>query len=237
MKALAESLSNEELAYVCLGGFQDEGSKSVIGSAGMQVVGAAGETTNRYQDKGFPVLVMADGPAGLRLNKDYGKDENGVYALEGSLPPGFAEFMDEETAAGLGSMAKKEPERHGEILHQYCSALPIGTALAQSWNLGLCRACGDLVGDEMERFGVHLWLAPALNIHRSPLCGRNFEYYSEDPLISGKVTAAITRVCRAIRGRGTTIKHFCCNNQETNRMLSNTHVSQRALPGHLSQGL
>ena len=88
VKALAESLSNEELAYVCLGGFQDEGSKSVIGSAGMQVVGAAGETTNRYQDKGFPVLVMADGPAGLRLNKDYGKDENGVYALEGSLPPG-----------------------------------------------------------------------------------------------------------------------------------------------------
>ena len=229
VKALAESLSNEELAYVCLGGFQDEGSKSVIGSAGMQVVGAAGETTNRYQDKGLPVLVMADGPAGLRLNKDYGKDENGVYALEGSLPPGFAEFMDEETAAGLGSMAKKEPERHGEILHQYCSALPIGTALAQSWNLELCRACGDLVGDEMERFGVHLWLAPALNIHRSPLCGRNFEYYSEDPLISGKVTAAITQGVQSHPGRGTTIKHFCCNNQETNRMLSNTHVSQRAL--------
>ena len=141
VKALAESLSNEELAYVCLGGFQDEGSKSVIGSAGMQVVGAAGETTNRYQDKGLPVLVMADGPAGLRLNKDYGKDGNGVYALEGSLPPGFAEFHGRGNRRGLGSMAKKEPERHGEILHQYCSALPIGTALAQSWNLELCRAC------------------------------------------------------------------------------------------------
>ena len=81
----------------------------------------------------------------------------------------------------------------------------------------------------MERFGVHLWLAPALNIHRSPLCGRNFEYYSEDPLISGKVTAAITQGVQKHPGRGTTVKHYCCNSQETNRMRSNSILSERAL--------
>ena len=123
---------------------------------------------------------MADGPAGLRLNKDYGKDENGVYAWR-ALCSRVRGVHGRGNRRRFGSMAKKEPERHGEILHQYCSALPIGTALAQSWNLELCRACGDLVGDEMERFGVHLWLAPALNIHRSPLCGRNLSTSPRTP--------------------------------------------------------
>ena len=225
---MVASLSDEELAYVCLGGFRDQGSDSVIGSAGIHVVGAAGETTGRFQEKGLPVLVMADGPAGLRLSRDYGQDENGVYPLGDTLPPGFADFMEEDALEGLGA-GEALPERHGQVLHQYCSALPIGTALAQSWNLALCEACGDLVGQEMERFGVHLWLAPALNIHRSPLCGRNFEYYSEDPLIAGKVTAAITQGVQKHPGRGTTIKHYCCNSQETNRMLSNSILSERAL--------
>ncbi len=228
IRQLVASLSDEELAYVCLGGFRDQGSDSVIGSAGIHVVGAAGETTGRFQEKGLPVLVMADGPAGLRLSRDYGQDENGVYPLGDTMPPGFADFMEEDALEGLGA-GEALPERHGQVLHQYCSALPIGTALAQSWNLALCEACGDLVGQEMERFGVHLWLAPALNIHRSPLCGRNFEYYSEDPLIAGKVTAAITQGVQKHPGRGTTIKHYCCNSQETNRMLSNSILSERAL--------
>lgn len=229
VKEFVQSLSDQELAYICLGGFQDEGSKSFVGNAGMRVIGAAGETTGRFEEKGLPVLVMADGPAGLRLNKDYGKDENGVFPLDMSLPAGFAEFMDDDMAASMGSMGQKQAERKGEVLHQYCSAMPIGTALAQSWNLELCRQCGDMVGEEMERFGVHLWLAPALNIHRLPLCGRNFEYYSEDPLIGGKITAVLTQGVQKHPGRGTTIKHFACNNQETNRMLSNSIVSERAL--------
>ncbi|MBQ1315887.1 MAG: glycoside hydrolase family 3 protein, partial [Lachnospiraceae bacterium] len=117
----------------------------------------------------------------------------------------------------------------GEVKEQYCTAIPIGCAIAQSWNDALAEELGDIVGDEMERFGVHLWLAPALNIHRSIRCGRNFEYYSEDPLISGRMAAAVTRGVQKHPGRGTTIKHFTVNNQEYNRIGSNSQVSERAM--------
>lgn len=230
-KELSE-LSNEELAYLCLGGFVEEGSQSVIGAAATKVAGAAGETTSRLYGKGIPALVMADGPAGLRLSRQYGLDDKGIYSIGDSVPAAMMEFIDEALLAVLQtnpSTKKDETPRGGEIFDQYCSAIPVGTALAQSWNEELCVTCGDLVGAEMERFGVHLWLAPALNIHRSPLCGRNFEYYSEDPLISGKMAAGITRGVQSHPGCGVTVKHFVCNNQETNRFRSNSIVSERAL--------
>ncbi len=103
------------------------------------------------------------------------------------------------------------------IEEQYTTALPIGTPLAQSFNMELAQLCGDIVGREMERFGVHLWLAPALNIQRSIRCGRNFEYYSEDPSLSGKIAAAVTKGVQAHESCGVTLKHYAANNQETNR--------------------
>ena len=120
-------------------------------------------------------------------------------------------------------------ELPGERYYQYCTAIPVGTLLAQTWNQELIREVGVMIGTEMERFGVTLWLAPGMNIHRNPLCGRNFEYYSEDPYISGTIAAAMTEGVQFNYGCGTTIKHFACNNQEDNRMGSDSVVSERAL--------
>jgi len=225
---LAETLRDEELCLMNIGTFKRKGSSSVIGTAGQSVAGSAGETVSFLKGKGIPPLVMADGPAGLRLSRQYIRDENGVQGLDSGMPESVMELMPAPAAFFMKHFSGKKDIK-GEIFEQNCSAIPIGTALAQSWNLAFAEQCGDLVGDEMERFGVHLWLAPALNIHRDIRCGRNYEYYSEDPLISGRFAAAVTRGVQKHPGRGTTIKHFAANNQETNRYGSNSLVSERAM--------
>ena len=220
-------LSDEQLCLMNIGAFRQSGSKSVIGNAANSVAGAAGETVCLPERK-IPSLIMADGPAGLRLSRRYTADETGVHSLDGGMPESVMELMPAPAAFVMKRMGKNK-KVEGEILEQNCTAIPIGTALAQSWNLDFARLCGDLVGDEMERFGVHLWLAPALNIHRDIRCGRNFEYFSEDPLISGLFAAAVTNGVQKHPGCGTTVKHFAANNQETNRYSSNSQVSERAL--------
>ncbi len=222
----AGRLSDEELILMCCGRFSGSlGIDGIIGSASLSVAGAAGETCGSI--KGIRGLVMADGPAGLRLAKRYYIDKRGVpQSVDSTLPAGFEELMNGASKMLIDLTRKKPTE---EIRYQFCTAIPIGTAIAQSWNTELARSVGVIVGEEMERFGVDLWLAPALNIHRSPLCGRNFEYYSEDPLISGRTAAAVTLGVQSRPGRGVTIKHFCCNNQETNRYCSNSILSERAL--------
>lgn len=227
-----KALSDEELAYANVGAFDPKaGALSIIGNASSHVAGAAGESTSKLLDAGLLPLILADGPAGLRLAPRFYRDEKGAHGLgQSGLPVSVVESMPKalQLLMKLLSGKSKAPKGAREE-YQYCTAIPIGTALAQSWNLELARACGDIVGDEMERFGVHLWLAPAMNIHRSIRCGRNFEYLSEDPLISGKMAAAITLGVQAHPGCGTTIKHYAVNNQEINRYGNNSHVSPRAL--------
>ena len=225
VRKFVKTLSDEELSYLCIGNHKSGPAlASVIGSASQKVAGAAGESCSRVP--GVEPVIMADGPAGLRLNQKYSMDEKGIHPVGESIPAGMSDYLP-WIAKKVMQMGNKEPK--GDVYYQHCTAIPIGTAIAQSWNLELARTCGDIVGEEMELFGIHLWLAPAFNIHRSVLCGRNFEYYSEDPMLSGRFGAAITQGVQAHPGCGTTIKHYCCNNQETTRYCSNSMVNERAL--------
>ncbi len=224
-----EGLTAEELAVLNIGDFKDKGFTiaSVIGEVSRGVAGAAGESCRRYMERGIASIVMADGPAGVRISKRYYEDAKGKHSIGSTLP----ETMKDMLPGLLRKLLEREPkEKKGRVFReQYCTAIPIATAIAQSWNTDFAELCGDIVGSEMDIFGIDLWLAPALNIHRNVLCGRNFEYFSEDPLISGKFAAALTRGVQAHPGRGVTIKHYAANNQETNRYANNSIISERAL--------
>ena len=194
--------------------------RSTLGASGIKVPGTAGETSEALFDQyGIPSLIMADGPAGIRLQQTYevDREKDTVYGtgVLGSLENGY--------------LVGRKDHEGAERYYQYCTAFPVGTALAQSWNKKLMEQFGRKVAAEMEEFHINLWLAPGLNIHRNPLCGRNFEYYSEDPFLSGTLAAAVTRGVQSRRGCGVTIKHFACNNQEDNRMGVDAHVSERTL--------
>ena len=206
-------LTDGELAYLMVGNSVDNvGFNSVLGAAAKTLPGAAGETTDKLAAKyGLKQMELCDGPAGLRLTPEYIEKPDG-------------------TAVGLGGMTYGG-DRNTEGIHhyQYLTAIPIALTLAASWDLDLIASMGDLVGSEMEEFGATLWLAPGMNIHRNPLCGRNFEYYSEDPLLAGKCAAADTQGVQSHPGYGTTVKHFLANNQEDNRMFTNSHISERAI--------
>ena len=214
--SVLENRTTEELIPLLYGKISE--NISTLGAAGIRVPGSAGETCGTLEEYGIPSLVMADGPAGIRLRQWYevDKETESIYEMGvlGSLENGIL-----------------EPGVHHENADTYylCTAFPVGTALAQTWDTDLMTEFGKAIAEEMEEFHVNLWLAPGMNIHRNPLCGRNYEYYSEDPYLSGMLAAAVIRGVQSKSGCGVTIKHFACNNQEDNRMGVDSCVSERAL--------
>ncbi len=178
---------------------------------------------------------LANGISGASTSGDtWGADANSVTGAAGETSQlyfnslGIPNTVEADGPAGIRVTAETT-DKDGNAVYNYCTAFPIGTLLAQTWNTDLVNRVGKAIGEEMVEIGVTLWLAPGMNIHRDPLCGRNFEYYSEDPVLTGYVGSAITAGVQSNKGVGVTIKHYITNNQETNRSAVNTSVSERTL--------
>ena len=188
VEEIIKAMTLEEKATLLVGaGWGSMNAGSMTASSTVLVSGAAG-TTRPIERLGIPATVLADGPAGLRIN----------------------------------------PTRPNDPNTYYCTGFPVGTVLASTWDTALVERVTTAMGEEVLEYGADVLLAPGMNLHRNPLCGRNFEYFSEDPLLTGKIAAAYVKGIQS-NGVGVSVKHYAVNNQETNRMENDSRVNVRTL--------
>tara|TARA_B100001057_G_scaffold324177_1_gene324381 strand:+ start:5468 stop:7903 length:2436 start_codon:yes stop_codon:yes gene_type:complete len=165
---------------------------------------------------------------GSGIKSALGMSSDGIPGAVGTIVPtprlGLPEIYLSDGPAGLRIASK----RKNQDRTYYCTAFPIGTLLASTWDTSLVESVGNSMGNEALNYGIDVILGPGVNIHRHPLCGRNFEYYSEDPFLSGNIGAAMVNGIES-NGVGTSPKHFVVNNQETSRNWNDARVSERAL--------
>lgn len=217
----AEKMSDKELAYLCAG------DPSLMRGGVLDVVGACGQINRKVCKKyGYAPAVMADGPAGLRLTREYAVEPNGKVRMRGRIPEDLTKAK--KILAFIDDIWSRKSAKAVEV-RQYCTAWPSETVQAQTFFPELIEREGRAISEEMKKFNVRIWLAPGLNIQRHPLCGRNFEYYSEEPVLTAKMASALTRGVQSDEKCAVTIKHYCCNNQENNRMRSSSEINERAL--------
>ena len=216
-RTILDSLTPEEQAWLLQGGALRNPP-----SGALDIPGAGGKTTTGLLDKGIRNVVLADGPAGVNICNKVKALADGRFAAA-DIPARYdwgimSTIIRQQLAATQGT-----------TVYRYATAWPVELLLAQTWNKDLLHDIGRAVGEEMVQFGITIWLAPGMNIHRNPLGGRTFEYYSEDPVLTGEMAAALTKGVQSHKGVGACIKHFCCNNTEDNRNGISSNVSERAL--------
>lgn len=216
VRDFVDSLSVKEMAEIVVGIGQKDDSR-------FKLPGSVGNTTSRFWDRGLVNATLCDGPAGLRISRRAAVDGNG-----GIKPLELALSFYEKLPGFIKNRMVGDGTRDTEV-YQYATAFPVESALAQSWSDELLYEVGAAIQSEMKEYGCTWWLAPAVNIHRNPLCGRNFEYFSEDPFLTGRLASSLIRGVQREEGYYVTVKHFACNNQEDNRNKVSSNVSERAL--------
>ena len=221
---LTDRMSPEQLIRLTVGGGTSNKHLQV------EAMGASGTTApDLYESLGIPNVILSDGPAGLNLTSHVVELPDGS-AKAARVPENLAAYRRYFFGfAGMAMKAQMADPSEGLMRYQYATAWPCSQLLAQSFDEALLEQVGDAVGAEMEAYGVTVWLAPGMNIHRNPLCGRTFEYYSEDPLVSGKLAAAIVRGVQRHPGKGMSVKHFAANNCELERNFSSSNLTERTL--------
>lgn len=213
---IVSGLSLKEMCHLLAG-------RTFLGPYRHRVFGAVGYTSSKLYKKGIDGMAMADGPQGLNLTRISKKPTHNLFAIP-TLP---AALRETHTLSKIGTAVTETPEK--DLYYQHCTSWPSETMVCQTWDVDLARQQGEAIGAEMKEYGVVFWLAPAVNIHRNPLCGRNYEYYSEDPLLTGKMASAVITGVQSFHGCFATVKHFAANNLETKRNKSSSNLDERTL--------